>query len=1070
MSKLLKFLLIGVVVLTLLGIGVWIFLKWYIDNHKEELQAKIEEVANETLMGTVHFDSISFSPIKKFPHLSATIHNFSLVDSLYKNHNKKTVSIKEINASASVIDLWNETIKVNSVDIMQGEVNIFIDTDHYTNTYVFKPKKKSQKKKDNQGIELTDSYIDVDIDDIEFWFRERIKNKRITAHINALDFEINPKNQENMIPEIELDIMMKELGLNLANGSFFNNRRVITQIIPHINPSTHTMDSEWFDMLIGDQKFKNKAWVNFKEGKFKFHLTIPKANYKETVHLLSQNIQKKLLFFDIEKPIAAEATIEGKFEYKNNPVVWVKYDSDENKVSIPTEYITLNDTDIHGTFINRIYSDPEQQKTESVKNFRLQLDTFESNYKGIPYSLDNSQVYGTDKVPTVLDIHLKAKGENRNLSQVINSDNFQLLSGDFSVESDLKGPIQKLTDIFRISKTKVVLQNCKTRFKPENVDFQINTIDLYLDKEKTRINNFSVSLPNNKPLSMHGELNSFASYFDKSLSQKPYTKLYLSSNYLDAKSLVKTFSKPTIKTKKKDSPTDVNLRVMKNTLRGIMKTFYPEVHLNFKKFKLLGQEYDHVSGVLTYINDKLKIKNLSGTYKNVGKGNLNLVIGLNPVKNSIQEETLGVQYDLDIEGKIEYIVELLENDNFFFKDSKYHLQSSFEGYANSTEDLLETMDLQLKVGKGNMYYKNVGLNFRYDTLDISLKNDHLQLNNFKLLLPENESIELKGKIENFSNFIYKDNKKQLKSSIELYSSQLDLNNFIFLFNNNNKPNEDVNLKRTFRDLYQRYQPKVKVKIDKIEYNGSTVKNFESDIYYKNKDHLNFDNTAFSLFDDNISLALDFDIGKSKITPFEGHLTGRKSDIAKILQTFDNFNYSALENPAEITGKINLDADLKATIDDHQGVDDSTVELIADVEVNDLRIKNFEPIIKIGNIIFKKERFEDIKVLPVETQVHIKDNNVWLDKTTIQSSAFDAYILGVVDNKNETELWIAIPWENLKSRNYEVQPELKSEDQLGRQLYLQIEADGAGKLHYRLRFSKHKYDEAVRNFNQNKPKK
>ncbi len=1049
--------------LVLLGFAVWGYLNWYVNNHKEEILSQVENLANESLMGQVHFDSISLSSIKKFPDLALTVHNFTLTDSLYEKHHKKTVFIKRVHASASVLDLWEEKLKINEVDIQEGEVNLFVDTDHYTNTYVFKPRPKEKKQKGKSSLEIVDDYIAINIEQIEFWFRERIKNKRITALIHEVDFDINPQNKETLIPEIDLDISMKELGLNLDNGSFFNERRVTSTIIPNIDTEKNTMDTDWFDMKIGALDFYNQIFINFKEGSFKFHLTIEEANFKETVHLLSQNIQKKLNIFDLQNPVQAEATIEGKFEYKNNPVVWVKYDTEDNTIQIPDQNITLKKANLHGTFINRIYKDPEHQKTESVKNFLLSLDTFNAEYEGIPYSVNQSQVYGTNTLPTVLNVHLKAAGSNKNLSKLINSENFRLETGDFSLQSDLKGAVHTLSDIFTISTTKIQLQNCRTLYIPENVAFQLNEIKLSLDKKETLIDNISISLPNAQPIRLYGKLNSFASFFDENIKERPFTHLYVRSNYLDLNTILRTFTQPIDNPRKDDTQEDVNLRVLKNSLRGIMRTFNPELDVYFKKFKLFGQEYKEVSGVVKYQKNNLKIENLKGSYKDKGKGSLDLSMNLKPLKDEEQKETLDLQYKLSIDGKIEDLVKILKNDNFFFKDSHYSLFSEFQGQANSFKDLMKSLEMDVSVGKGTMYYKNVGLNFRYDTLSVRLKDDQLSLKQFKLLLPEEEFINFLGDITHFSHLFDDTDNQQIQSKLSLQSPRLNLNNFIFLFNNNSKPNEEVNLKKTLKDLYSRYQPSLNISVDHLEYNSNDVKDFSTQLHFKNSNEFELKNTAFSLFDDKISLQAGFDLSQKTTTPFQAELRAKQSNIVKILQAFDNFKFSTLENPAEITGTVSVDAQLQAIIDDKKGVRPESIVADADVVINKLRIKNFEPIINIGNIIFKKERLEDIKVLPLEVQLSVRNQKLFVEKTAIQSSAFDAYIMGVIDNQTETDLWIAIPWENFKKRNYDIRPEMRSEQDLGKKLYLQIISDQAGKLHYKLRLNKHKYEEAEKKF-------
>ncbi|MDG2052589.1 MAG: hypothetical protein P8J69_02290, partial [Flavobacteriaceae bacterium] len=98
------------------------------------------------------------------------------------------------------------------------------------------------------------------MESIEFTFTEKIKNKRITAHLNKVDFNIDLKKL--IIPKVNLDVFMKEMGLNLKNGTFFNNVRCVGSFQPIINTSENTLIVPEFELKIGEQNFDISAFIN----------------------------------------------------------------------------------------------------------------------------------------------------------------------------------------------------------------------------------------------------------------------------------------------------------------------------------------------------------------------------------------------------------------------------------------------------------------------------------------------------------------------------------------------------------------------------------------------------------------------------------------------------------------------------------------------------------------------------------------------------------------------------------------------------------------------------------------
>jgi len=138
---------------------------------------------------------------------------------------------------------------------------------------------------------------------------------------------------------------MKEMGLNLEKGTFFNNVRCVGTLYPKIDIVKKTIEVPNFQMNIGKQEFDISAFINTKENRFKFLLSLEEANYMESISLLSANIESKLAQLNLLKPIQVKAEISGIFKYRSKPVIELEYTTQNNEIIYHKDSIHLKNGD-----------------------------------------------------------------------------------------------------------------------------------------------------------------------------------------------------------------------------------------------------------------------------------------------------------------------------------------------------------------------------------------------------------------------------------------------------------------------------------------------------------------------------------------------------------------------------------------------------------------------------------------------------------------------------------------------------------------------------------------------------
>jgi len=343
-----------------------------------------------------------------------------------------------------------------------------------------------------------------------------------------------------------------------------------------------------------------------------------------------------------------------------------------------------------------------------------------------------------------------------------------------------------------------------------------------------------------------------------------------------------------------------------------------------------------------------------------------------------------------------------------------------------------------------------------------MQNKSAYLKDFELKLPNNQTVHLMGQIENFMELFNNTNTSNIRSSITISSKSMDFSNFIDAFKSNHKiASQQNSIKIILKDLYAKFHPTVSLKIDNLTYKKVSLEKVNANLNFKDWNTLNFSNVYCYYFGKKVAFEAQFDLSDASQTYFNTNLTVDDVAIENILESFDNFGYSQLSLPTDLTGIFKTNAFFKGVIDDDSGVNYNTIEANLDYSFKELRVKNFKPLIDAGNTIFKKARFVDVKFANINSSLKIKNNLISLPQTNVQSTAFDFFIEGDIDNSVGTDLWISIPLSNIRRRDLTRIPNKKTFDEASNKVYIEIKADKNGKLYNKLHLSNKKHLRSTR---------
>lgn len=145
------------------------------------------------------------------------------------------------------------------------------------------------------------------------------------------------------------------------------------------------------------------------------------------------------------------------------------------------------------------------------------------------------------------------------------------------------------------------------------------------------------------------------------------------------------------------------------------------------------------------------------------------------------------------------------------------------------------------------------------------------------------------------------------------------------------------------------------------------------------------------------------------------------DVSSVFNAFDNFGQDGITSQ-NIDGKLTAHVNSNMLITDAGKVLPGSITSDIDFSLKNGSLKNFEPIKKIQDYIFKKRDFDNILFAELKDKLAVKDREISINRMEIQSTVLSLFVEGLYSMKGNTDISIQVPLKNLKKRKDDYKPE------------------------------------------------
>ncbi len=677
------------------------------------------------------------------------------------------------------------------------------------------------------------------------------------------------------------------------------------------------------------------------------------------------------------------------------------------------------------------------------------LRNFQFNYFDVVTVLEgNVKVFepvGALKDVVFIDAKATSSGSINVFQDLFDIQLFRIDSGTFEFNGIINGNLKRFSELLNTAKGDLKLSDTKLFYEAAEMEINIDSLALFVDDSDIFLNRFNVEIDDLNPINLSGTVTQFPTFLLDSKKNTGSVTLNIDSDYIDGDRLLTRINSLKMNDKS-DEPT---FRKSLHRVFEDINKFNPQIELSIDSLKYKDLITQNVKSSVFFENDSiLKLNNLDLQYKETTVNILGEINAHYQQENSINDNPFDFIFSVFVKGKAEDLNDYLKTKNFIFKSGDYSFVGNYKGQSRNLESLNSNAFGDLKIGNALLDYRVAGLQIPVDSLHVEINDDVAELKALDINLPGKSSIYFSGSIDNFSDFI---NDSEFdtghSSDFSIYAPYLDSRDIIE-FLKNTKSNKDTisndaldlqKFKEAMVKINNSFYPTVDFKIDTLKHHNLNAKNFKMALLFDADGNFKIHDSALDFVNGSIALNVDVGVRTEAYIPVKIDMEAKNIDLNELVTQFDFFNNEALRETERIDGIVNYILKADGTVANDGVVNLESLNGTLQIELDSLKLINYAPLME-STPLMKDERFKNLRFRSIVQTFEIKDGVVIIPRTEIQSSAIQVFIEGQVKFNEYINVWLSLPWKNLKSNDGLTLPEKTTFGQAGSKFFLELVQD------------------------------
>ncbi len=495
-------LIAGLVLLVVMG---YLGVAWYVQTHKEQVLQGLSEKLNENISGTLTIGNLEPAFLTSFPNIALRLENVVLRDSLCNRHKHTVLKAGRVDVSVNLAALLRGTIQIKKVAVRNARVDLFTNTAGYSNTSVFRKKKRAVAGSGGGGSfpELRK----ILLEDVVFVADNQKQQKLYHFEIHHAACSVRYSG-DSWHANASLSAVARSMAFSVAKGSFIKDKDINGSFSIGYDASAGEVTFEKQPLRIGSENFEIAA--SFKTGGPTTPFTISIYNnsilWTNAARLLSGNITRKLLMFNLDNPITVACLLKGNFDERGDPLIEVRASTAGNKLTSPGG--TAKKCSFKGRFTNRYNTQSEMSDANSA----IVLSDFSAEYSGIPIAMRTMVISNLDHPAARGDLSSDFKVSQ--LGGLIDKSLLKFGKGSAKLNLNYSADIVNYQFVRPFVTGVVKVSGAEAYYVPRNLAVKDINVALYITKDQLSTNTITMKCGRSS-ISMKGYLDNFLNlYYD----------------------------------------------------------------------------------------------------------------------------------------------------------------------------------------------------------------------------------------------------------------------------------------------------------------------------------------------------------------------------------------------------------------------------------------------------------------------------------------------------------------------------------------------------------------------------
>lgn len=319
--------------------------------YEDKIGARIIKEINEQITSELRVNAFKLSVVSSFPNVAANLNGVSLTD----NQEGLLLETEQMSFRMGLLSLLSSKIKVKSVKVSDGALNIAIDRRGNANYQIFKksetPEEEAPSGETAEDAGPTIALASAILEDIDLIYTDESSNQEILVNVKSASFSGEFSSEKfSLESEAELESRFVEMD----GARYLAGKNVNYDAVVDVDMANGKYEFKEVSVDVESNVFRIDGYIEeTEEGTFyDLFLNSDESSLASMMQLLPAEYLEPLADFDSRGDFIVKAEVKGMADDRIGPEIKAELSLEDGRITNEKMDGTLKDVSFLATFYN----------------------------------------------------------------------------------------------------------------------------------------------------------------------------------------------------------------------------------------------------------------------------------------------------------------------------------------------------------------------------------------------------------------------------------------------------------------------------------------------------------------------------------------------------------------------------------------------------------------------------------------------------------------------------------------------------------------------------------------------